>query len=69
MIKSMIVRWAGYVACMEIRGIHKVFWWGSQKEREQEYNLDLDKKIILKLILEKQEAVLYWIYLIQDREK
>jgi hypothetical protein len=35
MIKSMMLRWAVYVACMGIRGMHKVFWWESPKEKEE----------------------------------
>jgi hypothetical protein len=32
-IKSMRMRWAGYVACMGRRGMHIGFWWVTQKER------------------------------------
>jgi hypothetical protein len=33
-IKSMRLRWAGHVACMERRGMHIGFWWESWKERD-----------------------------------
>jgi hypothetical protein len=32
MIKSRRMRWAGYVALMERRGMYIGYWWGSQKE-------------------------------------
>jgi hypothetical protein len=33
-IKSKSMRWAGHVARMERIGMHKGFWWESQKERD-----------------------------------
>jgi hypothetical protein len=33
MIKSTRIRWAGHLALMGGRGIHKGYWWESQKER------------------------------------
>jgi hypothetical protein len=36
MIKSRRMRWAGHVARMGRRGMHKGYWWESQKERDQE---------------------------------
>jgi hypothetical protein len=34
MIKSRRMRWTGYVARIERRGMHIGYWWGSQKERD-----------------------------------
>jgi hypothetical protein len=34
MIKSKRMRWAGYVAAMEMRGMHIGFWWESQNDRD-----------------------------------
>jgi hypothetical protein len=34
MIKLRRMRWVGYVARMERRGMHIGFWWESQKERD-----------------------------------
>jgi hypothetical protein len=34
MIKSRRVRWAGHVARIWRRGMHKGYWWESQKERD-----------------------------------
>jgi hypothetical protein len=33
MMKLRRLRWAGNIAHMGRRGIHKKFWWKSQKER------------------------------------
>jgi hypothetical protein len=35
------------------RGMHMGFWWGSQKERDHQEDLDVGGRIILKCILEK----------------
>jgi hypothetical protein len=34
MIKSRRMRWAGHVARMGKRGIHRGYWWESQKEKD-----------------------------------
>jgi hypothetical protein len=34
MIKRRRLRWAGYVVRMRRRGIHRGYWWGSQKNRD-----------------------------------
>jgi hypothetical protein len=34
MIKSRRMRWVGYVARRSRRGMHKGYWWESQKERD-----------------------------------
>jgi hypothetical protein len=44
--------WARQVASMGGRGGE--FWYGNQKERENQEDLDTDGRIILKCILEKQ---------------
>jgi hypothetical protein len=52
-IKLRRMRFAGYVARMGRRGMHVGFWWGSQKERENQEDLDVGGRIILKCTLEK----------------
>jgi hypothetical protein len=44
MIKSWRMRWAGQVARMGRGGMHKGFWWGSQKHYEDP---DTDGRILL----------------------
>jgi hypothetical protein len=39
MIKSRMMRWAGYVVRMGRGGMHIGFWWGSQKERVHQEDL------------------------------
>jgi hypothetical protein len=34
MIKSRRMRWAGHVARMGERGMHRGYWWERQKERD-----------------------------------
>jgi hypothetical protein len=46
MIKSRRMRWAGHVAQMGRRGMHRGYSWESQK-----VDLDVGGKIILRLIL------------------
>jgi hypothetical protein len=41
MIKLRGVRWAGYAARMELRGMHTWFWLESQKERDHLEDLDV----------------------------
>jgi hypothetical protein len=38
---------------MGIRGMHRGFWWESQKEREHYEDLDVSGWIILRWILER----------------
>jgi hypothetical protein len=37
----------GHVALMRRRGMHMGFWWGSQKERDYEEDLEVGGRIIL----------------------
>jgi hypothetical protein len=53
MIKSRQMRWAGYAAQMGRRGMHIIYWWESQKERDHYEDQDVGGCIILKCILEK----------------
>jgi hypothetical protein len=41
-IKSRRLRWAGHVARIGRRGMHTVYWWESQKERDN-WEMDLRK--------------------------
>jgi hypothetical protein len=34
MIKSRRMRWAGLIARMGEKRMHRGYWWGSQKERD-----------------------------------
>jgi hypothetical protein len=34
MTKSRRIRWAGHVARMGTRGIHREYWWESQNEKD-----------------------------------
>jgi hypothetical protein len=53
MLKSRRMRWTGYVARMERRGMHMGYWWESQKERDCYEDHDVGWWIILKWILER----------------
>jgi hypothetical protein len=53
MNKSRRMRGAGNVACMERGGMHTGFWWESHKARDHQEDVDVGRRIILKLILEK----------------
>jgi hypothetical protein len=53
MIKERRVRWAGYVTCIEIRGMHAGFLWENQKEGDHKKDLYINGRVILKWILEK----------------
>jgi hypothetical protein len=58
MIKSRRMRRTRQIACMVRRGIRTGFWWESQKEIDQQEDLDVGGKITLKLILEKEDRVI-----------
>jgi hypothetical protein len=63
-MKSRSLRWAGHVAHMgERRGACNVLRKGEQLE-----DPDLDKKIILKLILNKRNRGMDWIDVTQDKK-
>jgi hypothetical protein len=57
MIKSRRMRWAGHVAQMWRSGMHIVYWWESQKERD---NIKMDLRAI-------GWDGMYWIDLAEDR--
>jgi hypothetical protein len=48
MVKSMRVRWAGHVARMGRRGMHRRFWRENQKETDRQEGLDVGGRIVLK---------------------
>jgi len=52
MIKAGRPRWAGHTASMGGK-THAGFWWGNLKERDQLEDLEVDRKTILKRMLEK----------------
>jgi hypothetical protein len=52
MMKSRM-RWAGYEAIMGRRGMHIVYWWGRQRERDHSEEKYVGGWIILKLLLER----------------
>jgi hypothetical protein len=50
MIKSIIMRWAGHVACMvERRGAHGI-WMGNMENRDHMEDEGVDRTVILKWI-------------------
>jgi hypothetical protein len=59
MVKSRMIRWAGHVARRGTRGIRIVFWWESRKERDHYEDLDAGGRIILKLIIDKWNEVVW----------
>jgi hypothetical protein len=52
-IKSRRIRWAGHVGRMGRIGMHIGLWWKSQKDRDHQEDLDVDRRIILKWTLGK----------------
>jgi hypothetical protein len=48
MNKTRRMRRAGHVARMGRGGMHIGYWWESQKEREQQEDLNVGRRIILK---------------------
>jgi hypothetical protein len=53
MIKSRRIRWAGHVARMGRRGMHKGYWWESQKKRDHCEDQDVGGWTILKWFLQR----------------
>jgi hypothetical protein len=41
MIKSTWMRWAGHVARMGAKGVHRGYWWENQKERDHQEDQDV----------------------------
>jgi hypothetical protein len=52
-IKSIIIRWAGHVACMGKGEACTGFWWEKLRERDHLRELGVDGRIILRWILRK----------------
>jgi hypothetical protein len=50
--------WAGHIARMGKKEIITEFWWESQKEIHQQEDSDVGRRIIIKLILEKEDGVI-----------
>jgi len=47
--------WAGYVACMGRGEVYTGFWWGNLRERDHLGEPDVDGRIILRRILQRQK--------------
>jgi hypothetical protein len=55
---TMMMRWAGHVACIGgRREMHIELWWETQKEEDHWEDLDVGGRIILKWILESYGGV------------
>jgi hypothetical protein len=64
------MRVAGHVTCMGVKGSAQSVWQGSLNEDDQQEDLDVSGRIILKYILEQQDGgAVDWIYLAQERNK
>jgi hypothetical protein len=55
-IKSRRLRWAGNVARMAKREVHRGFWWGDLSEGDHLGDPGLDGRIILKWIFKKWDG-------------
>jgi hypothetical protein len=55
MTKPRRIRWVGHVARIGTRRMHIGFWWESQKERYHQEDLNVDGRIVLKLLLGRME--------------
>jgi hypothetical protein len=49
--------------------VHTGFWWGNLREEVHLEDSGVDRRIILKWILEKWDGSMYWIDLAQDRDR
>jgi hypothetical protein len=65
-IKSIIITWAGHVACMGGE-VCTGFWWGNLRERDYWGDPGVDGRIILRRIFRKWGVD--WIELAQDRDR
>jgi hypothetical protein len=69
MMKSGTMRWAEHIASLGRGRIHGRFWRESQKEIDQQDDLDVGGRKIINQILEKQDGGgMDWIDLAQDRD-
>jgi hypothetical protein len=55
-IKSKIMRWVGFVACMGGTEMRIAFWWRNLKERDYLVDIAVGGRIILKYILKKEDG-------------
>jgi hypothetical protein len=53
MIKPRRMRWAGHVARMGRKGMHRGYWWEIEKERDHWQDQNVGGWTILKWILER----------------
>ena len=56
-IKLPRMGWAEHVARVGRGEVHAVFCWGNQREREHLENVDIDGRIIFKLIFRKSVGI------------
>jgi hypothetical protein len=49
--------------------MHTEIWWGNIKERRHVVDLGIDRRIILKYILNKWDGCMEWSYLAQERDR
>ena len=59
------VGWVGGL-CLRRRGLHRWLCWGNLKERNQLQDLDVDGRIILKCILNKQAGMVWTGFVFSD---
>jgi hypothetical protein len=63
------MRWAGHVARTGRKEAYVRFWWGNRRERDQQGDLGIDRRIILGWIFRKWNGGMDWIELAQDRDR
>ena len=69
-IKSKRMRWAGHVARMVRREVHRGLWWRNLRERDHLEDLVVYRKIILKIGCQKLKCeCVYWIGVAQHSDK
>jgi hypothetical protein len=68
-IKSRRMRWSGHVARMGTREVHAGFWLGNLREGDHLGDLDIDGRVILKLIFKQWDEGVDWTELAQVRDR